>query len=447
MKTLLILAYEHAPFNRPGSTIGAQRPYQFTKYLFRFGWRSIALCCDYKTRYTLEKRSDWKKQVREIVSVALTSQSGKDSIVIPLPSLKYAGYFDRLWHQAVVMDVARGTFSPRGGIFNQIVRPIATFFKLFSGDHSESWQQVSLYASELILSKIKTDMILAEHSPDASVFVASRLSKKSGIPWIIDFRDPMLRDLKKIARFFYKYFTIPRFSNVSGTINVNDYWVEQDRKLFKRKTCTILNGFDPVEFPETTSDTSGDSLRIGYFGSIQPGQNLRVFLHALKQLSGTEVFIQFVYRGNRFKEIVDFFQGYNFKNVSIDSSDSVPREESIRLMASCDVLLLLSLKIEGDIYLKKGVVPGKTFEYFALKKPILLSTGDDDQLDKLILQSGAGMIGRDSDAIQSLLRTAYKQKKAGEKIWDVSLNEGALRTFTREKQTGLLAEFMESLLK
>jgi len=442
-----MLAYEFAPYHRPGSTIGAQRPFQFAKHLPSFGWRSIVLCSDFKTRCTLAEKSDWKKQVDELVATSLASHSEKDTLVIPLPSLTHAGFFDKLWHRAVVMDKLRGTFSPRGGLLNRIIRPLATFFKLFMGDHSQSWQPVALYASELVLKKVKADMILAEHSPDASVFVASKLNRRNRLPWIIDFRDPIVRDMNPTARMLYKRFTVPRFKNVFGTINVNEYWVSHDAQMFRKRTCKILNGFDPEEFHGVnTISSTVNVLRIGYFGSIQYGQNINVFLKAIKQLPEW-INVEFIYRGNLYKWVSQFFVDYSKQNLKIDSSDSVTRDESIRLMASCDVLLLLSLKNERDIYLSKGVVPGKTFEYFALKKPILLSTGDQGLLDDLVMQSGAGVIGNDAESIVKLLVSAVDQKRHQKTIWDVKYNDDFIRSFTREKQAGSLAEFMDSILK
>src|SRR5687767_4208684 len=50
LKTALFFAYACAPYNRPESTIGAQRPAKFAKYLPQFGWRAIVICADARAK-------------------------------------------------------------------------------------------------------------------------------------------------------------------------------------------------------------------------------------------------------------------------------------------------------------------------------------------------------------------------------------------------------------
>src|SRR5688572_1324381 len=98
MKTLLIVAYECAPHNRPGSTIGAQRPFQFAKQLPKFGWKTIVLCSDFRKRYTLSNQEDWKTSIENLVRGKMDSwKEGDESLFIALPSLQYADWIDRIW--------------------------------------------------------------------------------------------------------------------------------------------------------------------------------------------------------------------------------------------------------------------------------------------------------------------------------------------------------------
>src|SRR5688572_26161503 len=95
LRTVLIFAHECAPYNRVESTIGAQRPAQFAKYLPEFGWRAIVICCDSRQRESAERADSESiaKQVRQ----TLRSAGPGDSVVIPTPSLKWDGWLDRWW--------------------------------------------------------------------------------------------------------------------------------------------------------------------------------------------------------------------------------------------------------------------------------------------------------------------------------------------------------------
>ena len=137
MKTVLILAYECAPYHRPGSVIGAQRPYQFAKHLPKFGWRAIVLCCDFSGRYFLDPREHWELIVKKEVSEKLSNGKSHQSLTIPLPSLRFADIFDKIWLSSVFFDKIKGTFSAKPNFWNGLKRKITSFIKLFRGDHSQ----------------------------------------------------------------------------------------------------------------------------------------------------------------------------------------------------------------------------------------------------------------------------------------------------------------------
>ncbi len=107
MRTVLIYSYECVPYNRPGSTIGAQRPYQFAKLLPNFGWRTIVLCCDHQRRGSVV-RSDLSKVVAEAKAHVLESEN-TNSLIIPLPSLKYADLIDKIWWKFTDTNYETGT--------------------------------------------------------------------------------------------------------------------------------------------------------------------------------------------------------------------------------------------------------------------------------------------------------------------------------------------------
>lgn len=446
MKTALILAYECAPHNRPASTIGAQRPLQFARHLPSYNWRSIVLCCDFASRYSLDESGPWHDSVRKIVNddIAVLALSAT-TVIIPMPSLKYANRVDRMWKDAVEVNPQSGAFKPRKGLLTSLRSRLATLIKLFRGDHSESWQPVATLAAEIICRQFKVDIIIAEHSPDAAVFVASKLSHEFKIPWIIDFRDPMLRDMRPVARYLYKLFTVPRFKGLSGTINVNNYWVELDHKLFGVEGATILNGFDPDDLPPSPVAQLGQELRIGYFGGLQRGQNLVPFIEALSKLPA-DAMVKFIYRGSSHSWVERELKKYQVPPSRYDCSPTVSRDQALTSMSTCDVLLLVSLQVDGDLYLWRGLYPGKTFEYFALRKPILLTVGDRGMLDELILEGKVGRIGVDAESMTQLLNEAVGQKQAGRAIWNVVYADDFIKRFTRHRQTGLLVDFMESLL-
>lgn len=443
MKTVVILAYECTPFHRPGSTIGAQRPFQFAKWLPQFGWRTIVLCCEFRRRYTLHPERNWQAQIAVEVERAYDSWNQQEPLIIPLPSLKYADLVDRLWLDSVVMDPIDGTFSPKKDKRYRIQRKVTTLLKLLRGDHSQSWQAVCSFAVEALLKKdIKIEGLLAEHGPDAGLFSARLLKKQ--LPAVFDFRDPVDRGMKPFSKWIFRRFVRPSFSFVKGIVNVNEFWADLDSKRFGKPSLAISNGFDLEEFGISKHTMDPDSLTIGWFGNIQSGQTIEPLLNALRQIE-VRFPIRFIFRGGN--------AGYYKKQLQVttsqmelDVADRVPRPEALGLMKQCDILLLLSLKKPQVYYLSKGLVPGKTFEYIALQKPILVVPGDGGMLDQLILKNDFGKVGKGAVEIAELLETAFRQKKNQTPIWEIAYGEDAIQPFSRRQLSAKLATFLDQQL-
>jgi glycosyltransferase involved in cell wall biosynthesis len=315
---------------------------------------------------------------------------------------------------------------------------------LFRGDHSQSWQAVALYASEVLMERgVRIEVQIAEHGPDAGLHVARML--KDRIPAIFDFRDPIDRDLSRASKIIFNTFIFSRFKFAKGIVNVNEFWTALDAQRFGKPSIAVANGFDPEEFREEEAVTISESFTIGWFGNIQSGQNIAPFLEALKILD-SQVRLRFLFRGSNaliFKSQIADEIG---DNIILDFEEQVPRKEALRLMCLCDVLLLLSLVNNKVFYLSKGLVPGKTFEYFATLKPILLVPGDQGILSELISRNGFGKIGEHSIQIAAYLEEAYHQKMSNKPVWGIQYDKVAINQYSRESQTGKLAEFLDNLM-
>lgn len=439
---VLIHAYECAPFHRPGSTIGAQRPYQFAKHLPKFGWRAIVLCCDFSRRYCLDPGADWKSAVRKEVVEALNHWDEEQSLTIPLPSLQFADAVDRTWLDTIIMDAKKGTFLPKKGAWNKFKRKTASFLKLFRGDHSQSWQAVALYASEILKQQgIGIDLQMAEHGPDASLFIAHKLSKQFSWPYWVDFRDPILQPINRKIRSFYRFFLKQvLLKNCRGLINVNPAWVAMDHAHFDLPTYLVTNGFDPEEFA-FHSPKPNDSFTAAYLGNISFPTNLDVFFSGLKQFQErvNPKKFAFVYRGNTFVSIQKKAEQYGLSKL-VDSAGPIPRQIATQVMQKANLLILFSIDptAEKDPFLQKGYYPGKVFEYFATGNPILAVPGDRGVLDELLSKTKVARICNSPESVASVLKDRYTNWLQGSRN-DKVMNWQAVEEYSRETQASILA--------
>ena len=436
LKTVLIFAHECAPYNRVESTMGAQRPAQFARYLPEFGWRAIVICCDSRRRRSVT-RADLG-QIADLAQQLVKESDPGESVVIPIPSLVWDGLLDRCWHRSL-----KGS-SPR------VVRKALTAAKFLTGDYSQSWQPCARAVARAIAQKVPIDLCIGEHGPDAGLFLARWFSREFGVKWIADFRDPILQPLGKFARKLYSPVVKRLLATASSTINVNPDWSEQDQALFGVLSRSIPNGFDPEEFEGAVSRDS-HKFTIAYVGSITISQQLEVFFEGLAQLRSmigqrAAENVRFLYAGSATKKVSDLASRYRLLDI-VEAQERVERGVAISLMESADALLLLSIGAPAskDIYFRSGYYPGKTFEYFGARRPILCVPGDKGQLENLIRDTGTGVVLRTAADVAAHLARAVDKWKCGRPL-DYRPNEESVERFTRRNLTQKLAEHLEEVV-
>ncbi|GEM_PF-1040048 len=442
LRTALIFAHECAPYNRPESTVGAQRPAQFAKYLPDFGWRAIVICCDNERRGCASEED--LIEVERDVMRTIEGADPRASIIISTPSLRWDGLLDRMW---------RATFSDQTRLKSAkaLMRKTLTLAKFVTGDYSQNWQPVARHAAQAIAGSVKIDACIGEHSPDAGLFLARWFSRKYGVPWVADFRDPILQPFKPFARLLYRPLARRLLRTASGAINVNEVWADMDRKLFGCQSRTIPNGFDPEEFSDSTDGPANAPLTIAYMGRIDRAQRLETFLEGLviaRQSLGAEFSsrIRFQYRGVSHDHVANLVARFGLADVC-DSAPRISRQQSLRLLVKADLLLLLSADqgLLTDEFYSRGFYPAKAFEYFGARRPIICVPGDGGLLDDLIRETETGVVLRSSDEITHYIIRSAALHQRGESIaYDPS--EQAVSYYTRRNLAGRLADVLNSVV-
>lgn len=389
----MIYAHECAPYNRAASTIGAQRAYQFAKWLPEFGWNAIVLACDVKRRYSINPLSSWESSISDEVKQHLSNWDKNSSITIPLPSLQYDGIFDKWWLSSVEIN-SKGSFVPKPGKLLGIKRKVASLFKLKQGDYSQAWQKVAELAAQTVIKEINVSAQLACHGPDASVFVANKIAKTENIPWVVDFRDPVFQPHGMFQKpVIEKLFT--GFSKSwSASINVNDVLSQMDETYFKKKAYTITNGYNEDEFNfklDKNYLSEGEEVKLLYAGNIYyPKQKLTLFFELLSLLTSDKLNYKFYYYGDNGDLIKQYALKYDVLD-SVKIKSSINREDVPKLLKSADIQVIFPMQEDAGGYYKDGLLPGKFFEYLGSKKPILCLSNMQTMLERTIRDLDAGL--------------------------------------------------------
>lgn len=436
LRTVLFFAHECAPYHRPESTVGAQRPAHFAKYLPDFGWRAVVLCCHRDDRGTR-----WPSDVGERVRDAVRSASGDRSLVIPTPSLPWDGRLDRAWRRAL----------PRGAhdsVLRAAARKPLTVAKFFAGDHSQAWQPCAREGAAVIAREMSIEACIGEHSPDAGLFLAQWFARRFRVPWIADFRDPILQPLSPVARIAYAPIARRLVATAACVINVTPYWAELDRRFLRRPAVCIPNGFDPEEFTAGPCSSPAGEVSIAFTGTMWPEMRLEIFLEGLRDArialgeDGSRR-LRFVYRGRAVEDVRRLASRYGVEE-TVDARGQIPRPEALALLERSSALLLLSTVTgrHGDVYTERGFYPGKTFEYFGARRPILCVPGDAALLDELIGRTGTGVILPTAAHVTAWLVRAVSRARSGESL-EYQPDEGEIARYSRREQARELARVLD----
>jgi hypothetical protein len=200
------------------------------------------------------------------------------------------------------------------------------------------------------------------------------------------------------------------------------------RKRFQQPVATILNGFDPQDFPNEASGASSEGLIISYTGTIYPGKRDPTPLFQALSLLGSDArSVKVRFYGRRLVGLRELSLRYNVA-ASVELFSSVPYHESLRLQQESDLLLLLL----WDTPEERGVYTGKLFEYIGAGRPILAIGLDDGVAGTLINQNMFGFVSSSSEDIAAQLRLWIRQKKEKGKLPKIQ-TENAI-AYTRNMQ-------------
>lgn len=446
MRNVIVFAHECAPYNSAAATIGAQRPAQFAKYLPEFGWRAIVICRNaaQDLRWSQVRSEEVGKTVRD----SLEAAAADASVIIPTPSLKADGALDSLWHWA--------NRKRRGA--RRWSRPLSkalTTLKFCTGDHSQSWQPCAQVAADEVARNLDIHCCIGEHSPDAGLFLARWFAGTHGVPWIADFRDRISSHFSPVARHLYRPLAKRLVAPAAAVVNVTPVWAEMDGTLFGLPAHCITNGFDPEEF-RGCAGPSRDRFELFAAGKLNIGHSamediLGVVCSGLRRFLGTlplqqQRAVVLSYTGIGHERVVRIANRHGLSE-HIEAQGRTPREAVLMQMRRAS-LLLITTPFPRDVahpFYAKGMYPGKVFEYFGARRPILCTPGDNGILDDLIRTTRTGKSCATPESVAIFLAAAFAQwQKRG--CADYEPDERAVAVYSRAVQARQMAALLDAVV-
>ncbi|MBN1268941.1 MAG: glycosyltransferase [Kiritimatiellae bacterium] len=406
--TVLIIS-DHFP---PDPRVGGLRPGMFAKYLPEFGWQVWVL-----TRASGEEDSAGPMR--------FTGLPAEERVV-------------RVRH--TYQDAQRAAREARWrDLPGRILRPEAAYpAGLLDGMAPALWS---------LLDRAPVDVILATSPVDVPLRLADMARRARGIPWVADFRDIIEQDMdrkdglkNRLSRQRWRARRGWLLRTSSAVSAASDYYAQVLARQTSRPVTVLPNGFDP-EMWNVTPLREIPQFRVVYAGRLlstyyrEPRPLFEALDRFLESPGVDPGRVEVLFYGTEKALLGELLAPYACRRV-VRAMDRVAYEDTPRLLTSGCILLTLTNR--G----RKGVLASKVFEYLAARRPVLCVPGDGADLDRLLVETGAGCSLSNPDAILDQLRAWYREWRATGTVQWMGRAD-VIAGFSRREQARQMASLLE----
>jgi len=289
------------------------------------------------------------------------------------------------------------------------------------------------------------DVIVVSGPPFSAWFVAQRIARRRGIPWVADYRDLWTVSsyyvLGPVRRRVDRALESHLLRTASLVTTVSQPLADQMRAVFGVRSEVVLNGYDPMDLGALTpvsNPQSGLPLRIVYTGEVTADSEPLFMALASMGLGPDQVVVEC--HGDTVRLIEEAARCHGVEGL-VRCGPRLPHIESMALQQRADVLLLLLRNRPGD----RGVYSGKVFEYLGSRRPILMLGFSGGVAAELVRSRDAGVIANDPNDIAAAVRR-WLVLKADIGVVPL-LSESVCAGLTRQEQSERLRLLCMSLIR
>jgi glycosyltransferase involved in cell wall biosynthesis len=287
-----------------------------------------------------------------------------------------------------------------------------------SPDRYVSWFLPAVAEGARLIRRHRPRAIWSTYPVATAHWVAAMLSRRSGLPWIADFRDPaqfhydpgaaVSRRARKIDMTTARHASTIVFT----TDKARELYLEQYKGLAPERTVVIPNGYDGASFkPAVQGDKPAESgskdVLVLHSGALYgEGRDPAALVQAVAILGprlaaeGRRLILRF--RGANPSSAQRELVRRSGAEPYVEFAPRVSFDEAREEMACASVLVLIQSAL-FDLQ-----VPGKAYEYIATRRPIIALTGRDGATAALLreVESAVAVDDRDVEGIVAALSEA-----------------------------------------
>lgn len=302
-------------------------------------------------------------------------------------------------------------------------------------DPRKFWIKPSVKFLSKYLKENPVDLIISTGPPHSMHLIALGLKAKFDIPWIADFRDPWTDidfyhklKLTWLADKRHKKLEKRVLLTANHVVTVSPGCATDLERIAHRKIEVIYNGFDPTDYQFEKPETD-ENFTISHFGAFNKDRNPVSLWIALNQLSKTNADFKKLLRiqliGQTDESIINDIKKNNLGE-NLVLTDHLPHKEGLVQLSKSQVLLLPL----NDAPNVKGILPGKMYEYMALRRPILALGPTNADYAGILKETNAGvpLNFEDVKGIKETLQNYFQVFKDNK----LEVDSGAFEKFSRK---------------
>lgn len=424
MKKVLILSY----FFPPSNFAGSYRIKAWAEHLHKFGYYPIVV-----TRHWAENETDY------------TAISDKKEITREVFN-NYTVY--RLPYKGSTRDRLLKAFGAKATFLGKVF----SFFQVIGQNyflHSIPYRNLYFFTRKLLKEQGDINLLLTSGRPFVLFRMANLLKKEfPHINWVADYRDPWNSWTEIRNNFKLRFLRMLELSaekrwigNATFFTTCSEGFRDNINHIHLKEGFVVTNGFERFFESEKAILNDKQNFVIGFIGTLYDNQKIEVFLKGLKiyfeQNSDARIKIHFLGLDNlpaQKRRIMNFLKGYESRYKIFPW---IEKKRLLNIASGCDYFLLCGIPEQ------KGRHTAKLFDYFSLRRPIILCPSDHDLLEKTIKETKSGVVLDSPESVEKWLKISYNQWLESGRTEFTGRSE-LLENFLYEKQVGYLARLIDA---
>lgn len=433
---VLFVTYYFPPSGGPG----VQRVLKFAKYLPEFGFTPLVLTVPESAEYPVRDPS-------------LVAEAPPASQVFRSPILEF--YDAYRWitgaRRATTASVdIRASSRTATGVGDRLARLMRG--ALFIPDGRVGWLPGGTRVGRRVLQTHAVRAIVASGPPFTAHWIGLRLARASGLPLILDFRDPWTRapfypSRPRWARRLDERLERRCLRGAHAVVTVNrairDDFVARLPEIPASRYHVIHNAYDEADFAGRAPQPA-PIWTLAYTGSIMAAhvphvlfEVIRAWVRDCPEMSER---MRLRLAGRIDPEMARLLAEPPFDRLA-RYVGYLPHAQSIQELLDAHLLLLLIVR-DAQAH---GMVTGKVFEYLGSGTPILAIAPDGEAAEILREAGGSRVVAPDdAQGLRRALEEAFRAHQGGRRPFDPPHPE-ARRALTRRRATERLAEILRGV--